>query len=181
MLRNSFFILNGGSNDPKRNGMRAGSLAHRESSNLASMPDLLPDDQFSENVDETTSGARSPLEARNPREDKRASNRIPQTHKELQNEREEVEPAFRQERNYPPGWLVFHSVLGVVHKGVADEYERRRHRLAAEASGAKSRKPQLMNTISHPCVGNEVSCKKSSYDDCNSVRTETQNGSAPIT
>jgi hypothetical protein len=35
---------------------------------------------------------------------------------------EEIEPAFLNEKDYPPGWLVYHPVLGVVAKEEADQY-----------------------------------------------------------
>jgi hypothetical protein len=35
---------------------------------------------------------------------------------------EEIEPAFLSEKDYPPGWLVYHPVLGVVAKEEADQY-----------------------------------------------------------
>jgi hypothetical protein len=34
----------------------------------------------------------------------------------------ELEPAFLNEQDYPPGWLVYHPVLGVVPKEQADQY-----------------------------------------------------------
>lgn len=36
--------------------------------------------------------------------------------------RDEIEPAFLKEEDYPPGWLVYHPVLGVVPKTEADRY-----------------------------------------------------------
>jgi hypothetical protein len=41
--------------------------------------------------------------------------------------RQRLEPAFPKDSDYPPDWMVFHPVLGVVKKEVADEYERRRN------------------------------------------------------
>jgi hypothetical protein len=35
-----------------------------------------------------------------------------------------IEPAFLNEEDYPPGWLVYHPVLGVVPKEEADQYDR---------------------------------------------------------
>lgn len=38
--------------------------------------------------------------------------------------RTELEPAFRNEKDYPSGWLVYHPVLRVVPKAQADLYDR---------------------------------------------------------
>mmetsp|Transcript_4832 Transcript_4832/g.12302 ORF Transcript_4832/g.12302 Transcript_4832/m.12302 type:complete len:499 (+) Transcript_4832:124-1620(+) len=35
----------------------------------------------------------------------------------------ELEPAFLDEKDYPPGWLLYHPVLGVVSKEEADRYD----------------------------------------------------------
>lgn len=37
--------------------------------------------------------------------------------------RGELEPAFLDAKDYPPGWLVFHPVLGVVSKTEADAFK----------------------------------------------------------
>lgn len=37
---------------------------------------------------------------------------------------QEIEPAFLNEQDYPPGWLVYHPVLGVVPKEQADQYDK---------------------------------------------------------
>lgn len=142
MLRNIVSIV-WGSEGPKP----IGSLEN-QISGLASMPDLVHDDQFAENVNETTSDHRiQPLdESRNSREEKRAPNPIQlvnQSSKAIRIAREELEPAFIREKNYPSGWLVFHSRLGVVQRDVADEYERKRHCLAA-----KPIKSNVMITLS---------------------------------
>lgn len=36
----------------------------------------------------------------------------------------ELEPAFLHDKDYPPGWMVYHPVLGVVAKEKADEFDR---------------------------------------------------------
>jgi hypothetical protein len=35
----------------------------------------------------------------------------------------DIEPAFLNDRDYPPGWMVYHRVLGVVPKTEADRYD----------------------------------------------------------
>lgn len=35
-----------------------------------------------------------------------------------------IEPAFLDEKDYPPGWLVYHPRLGVVPKDEADKFDR---------------------------------------------------------
>jgi hypothetical protein len=35
-----------------------------------------------------------------------------------------IEPAFLNENDYPPGWLVYHPALGVVPKEEADQYDK---------------------------------------------------------
>jgi hypothetical protein len=35
----------------------------------------------------------------------------------------DIEPAFLNDQDYPPGWLVYHPVLGVVPKEEADKYD----------------------------------------------------------
>ena len=42
---------------------------------------------------------------------------------------QEIEPAFLNEKDYPPGWLVYHPVLGVVSKEHADKYDKEQQRL----------------------------------------------------
>lgn len=42
--------------------------------------------------------------------------------------RDELEPAFLYEDDYPPGWLVYHPVLGVVEKTEADRYDEEKER-----------------------------------------------------
>ena len=37
---------------------------------------------------------------------------------------DDIEPAFLKEEDYPPGWLVYHPVLGVVPKTEADRYPK---------------------------------------------------------
>jgi hypothetical protein len=37
---------------------------------------------------------------------------------------DEIEPAFLDDQDYPPGWLVYHPRLGVVSKEEADKYDR---------------------------------------------------------
>ena len=37
---------------------------------------------------------------------------------------DEIEPAFLDEKDYPPGWLVYHPLLGVVTKEEADNHDR---------------------------------------------------------
>jgi len=37
----------------------------------------------------------------------------------------ELEPTFLRESDYPPGWAVYHRILGVVRKTEADEYDER--------------------------------------------------------
>jgi hypothetical protein len=46
----------------------------------------------------------------------------------------DIEPAFLNDRDYPPGWIVYHRVLGVVPKTEADRYDRG-HEAAAESNG----------------------------------------------
>ena len=41
-----------------------------------------------------------------------------------QQQQPEIEPAFLNEQDYPPGWLVYHPHLGVVSKEQADHYDK---------------------------------------------------------
>jgi len=47
---------------------------------------------------------------------------------------EEIEPAFLNEKDYPPGWLVYHPVLGVVKKEEADQFDGDHPHLATHTS-----------------------------------------------
>jgi hypothetical protein len=38
--------------------------------------------------------------------------------------RKEIEPAFLDDKDYPQGWLVYHSTLGVTSKEEADRFDR---------------------------------------------------------
>ena len=42
---------------------------------------------------------------------------------ELRHDTNDLEPAFVNESEYPPGWLVYHPALGVVLKETADSYK----------------------------------------------------------
>jgi hypothetical protein len=44
---------------------------------------------------------------------------------------DELEPAFLRDEDYPPGWMVYHPILGVVLKTEADKYQEKK---AAETS-----------------------------------------------
>jgi hypothetical protein len=48
-------------------------------------------------------------------------------HDPQQQQQPEIEPAFLNEQDYPPGWLVYHPVLGVVPKEQADQYDKSSH------------------------------------------------------
>jgi len=37
----------------------------------------------------------------------------------------ELEPTFLREIDYPPGWVVYHRILGVVRKTEAEEYDEK--------------------------------------------------------
>ena len=148
ILRNTFFILRGGPEDSKQNGVHMGSLTN-QNTNRASMPDLLHDDQILEVLEQTTINHETQSSnARHLNGETRTCNQIAQTIKEVQTSSEEVKPAFCQATSYPPGWLVFHSRLGIVHKGVADEYDRRRHHLGAEVSRTRRIKQHGVNALS---------------------------------
>ncbi len=41
----------------------------------------------------------------------------------LENEMKPLEPAFLKKEDYPPGWLVFHPILGISSVHEADQYE----------------------------------------------------------
>lgn len=45
---------------------------------------------------------------------------------------DEIEPAFLDEQDYPPGWLVYHPLLGVVSKDEADSYDRNQQKKQLE-------------------------------------------------
>mmetsp|Transcript_30276 Transcript_30276/g.69801 ORF Transcript_30276/g.69801 Transcript_30276/m.69801 type:complete len:95 (-) Transcript_30276:149-433(-) len=44
--------------------------------------------------------------------------------KQRKQQQDDLEPAFLNEKDYPPGWLVFHPVLGVVAKTDLDAYKK---------------------------------------------------------
>lgn len=46
----------------------------------------------------------------------------------------EIEPAFLKESDYPTGWVVYHTILGVVPKTEADQYDREQQRVATAAA-----------------------------------------------
>jgi hypothetical protein len=49
----------------------------------------------------------------------------------------ELEPAFLNEKDYPKGWMVYHPILGVVPKTVADRYDREKS-VCVDAESSKS-------------------------------------------
>lgn len=148
ILRNTFFILRGGPGDTKRTDVYVGSLAN-ENGNRASMPDLLHDDQLPEVLKQpTTDQQAQTVEAQHVSGARNNCFQNSQAMKEVQTLHAEVEPAFSQETKYPAGWLVFHSRLGVVHKGVADEYDRRKHHLVGGTYGDGGIDTHVMNVLS---------------------------------
>jgi hypothetical protein len=61
---------------------------------------------------------------------------------------EEIEPAFLDEKDYPPGWLVYHPVLGVVTKEEADQHDREHpHPEAAHTHTTTTTTPLLAPSI----------------------------------
>lgn len=44
----------------------------------------------------------------------------------------ELAPAFLSEKDYPPGWMVYHPILGVESKTVADQHDRQQLRLRTQ-------------------------------------------------
>ena len=53
---------------------------------------------------------------------------------EIADEDDEIEPAFLNAEDYPPGWLVYHPVLGVVPKEEADDYDNKTERMCEESN-----------------------------------------------
>ncbi|GAX13867.1 hypothetical protein FisN_5Lh238 [Fistulifera solaris] len=143
ILRNTFLILRGSPDFSKRDGVYT-DLTEKQDGYRSSMPALLYDEYLKDVLEPTRKeqGTETTLGNGQHRQDNRAITNISATTK-VQLKHEEVEPAFRREKGYPPGWLVFHSRLGVVQKSLADEYDRRKLLLVDESQGlihAKARK-----------------------------------------
>ena len=58
-----------------------------------------------------------------------------------------IEPAFLNDEDYPPGWLVFDPVLGVVSKSEADsfkrEHEQKRNTDLKQSQSSQPQKPAI--------------------------------------
>jgi hypothetical protein len=59
-----------------------------------------------------------------------------------------LEPAFLRDEDYPPGWLVFDPVLGVVSKTEADNYRRKQNQ--EQRSPSRPAKPSSSSPRAHP-------------------------------
>jgi hypothetical protein len=136
ILRNTFLILRGSPEYSKRDGVYT-DLLEKQDDYRSSMPALLHDEHLKEVLEPTRKeqGTETTLVSGRRRQDNCSITKISQTTQKVQINHEEVEPAFRREKNYPPGWLVFHSCLGVVEKSIADEYDREKILLVDESRG----------------------------------------------
>jgi|UPI000581AB8F hypothetical protein len=76
-----------------------------------------------ESLDAIVSEIASSQSSREPLGAAKDGNGLP--HHPIDWSNQELEPAFLNDSDYPPGWMVYHSLLGVVAKNEAEEYERR--------------------------------------------------------
>lgn len=79
----------------------------------------------------------------------------------LQHRANDIEPAFLNDRDYPPGWMVYHRVLGVVPKTEADRYDRESNGTTSmngnhdanldtnghSTGGSEEQQPQILRSI----------------------------------
>jgi hypothetical protein len=66
------------------------------------------------------------------------------TNSSSSNNNKEIEPAFLNEQDYPPGWLIYHPVLGVVAKEEADQYDREQHSHPPTSTTTQLRAPNII-------------------------------------
>jgi hypothetical protein len=70
----------------------------------------------------------------------------------LQHRANDIEPAFLNDRDYPPGWMVYHRVLGVVPKTEADRYDREPNGTA----GINGNRDASLNANGHSTGGSDA-------------------------
>ncbi len=150
-------ILRGSPDYSKRDGVYTDST-EKQDGYRSFMPALLHDEHLNDVLEPSRKeqGTEATLtNGHHIRHDNRAITKVSATEK-VPLRQEEIEPAFRLEKSYPPGWLVFHSRLGVVPKSVADEYDRRKVLLVDEASHGlmhnKARNECLSSHDPHPLL-----------------------------
>jgi hypothetical protein len=64
----------------------------------------------------------------------------------------DIEPAFLNDRDYPPGWMVYHRVLGVVPKTEADRYDRESN----GSTGTNGNHDASLNANGHSTGGSDT-------------------------
>jgi hypothetical protein len=65
--------------------------------------------------------------------------------------KDELEPAFLKESDYPPGWMVYHPVLGVVSKEEADKYNKG----IQQQTPSRKQQPPARETISGGTISDD--------------------------
>lgn len=83
----------------------------------SSMPELEP-------MEQTPPSPTPPIIITDPSERSVDASPSPVKRRQQWGEPSELEPAFLSDADYPPGWKVYHPILGVVAKSVADRYDR---------------------------------------------------------
>lgn len=125
-----------------------------------------------------TKTIQSPTKARNA-----SSNAVQKPRFAVQ---DDLEPAFLNPAAYPEGWMVYHPVLGVVSKTVADNYNASQQagRGASDNNNSVSQQSKSVNTATttSPAHGTTKSCpskhNSNSDQDDNSGSQQTSNGSS---
>ena len=86
-----------------------------------------------------------------------------------------IEPAFLNEEDYPPGWLVYHAELGVVPKEEADNYDAMLRRKQEEAQKKGDGEKEDEKKIAEV---NEVKASGSAATPASDLDDKMQNDSA---
>jgi hypothetical protein len=123
---------------PARNRVRRRRIRRETSSSMPELEDVPDSEQsggppggFPENLSSfAMNGTSDTIRNRHAEPEMLRRNNVPIP----QHRVNDMEPAFLNDRDYPPGWMVYHRVLGVVPKTEADRYDREPE-AAAESNG----------------------------------------------
>jgi hypothetical protein len=121
---------------PARNRVRRRRIRRETSSSMPELEDVPDSEQtggpsgFQENSSLAMNGMSDTIRNGHaePERLRRSDMPIPQ------HRSNDIEPAFLNDRDYPPGWMVYHRVLGVVPKTEADLYDLE-HDAVAQSNG----------------------------------------------
>jgi hypothetical protein len=109
-------------------------LAARPNQNKTRLPELESSSFATDNGSQTPRNGKVSSLQQHKSYSQPASPQMRQSRQQQLLNRDDIEPAFLNDEDYPPGWLVYHSVLGVVPKEEADQHDRERRNGGSDIS-----------------------------------------------